>query len=132
MARTGFGERGSGGVHADVVLVVGDVRVGERPDIDGWHASDVVDVYLTDATDSISGTIRYANDAAAIAGATVEVFDAAGDGSTPVASVVAGADGAYVVSNLPFGTYRVRASADPAVYMPMWYSSSETLGRRAT
>ena len=83
-------------------------------------------MYLTDATDSIWGTIRYANDAAAIAGATVEVFDAAGDGSTPVASVVAGADGAYVVSNLPFGTYRVRASADPAVYMPMWYSSSET------
>jgi 5-hydroxyisourate hydrolase-like protein (transthyretin family) len=92
---------------------------------DGTHLTSV-DVYLTDATNSISGTIRYAGDAAGIGGATVEFFDAAGDGSAPVDSVVTEADGSYTVADLPYGTYRVRASADPGVYATTWYTGVPT------
>ncbi|WP_166790458.1 carboxypeptidase regulatory-like domain-containing protein [Cryobacterium tagatosivorans] len=88
--------------------------------VDGTHLS-AIDVYLTDATDSIEGVVRDPG-GTGIANATVEFFDATGDGSSPVSSVVSAADGSYVVSSLPFGTYRLRASADAAVFMPRWYT----------
>ena len=91
---------------------------------DGSHPSGI-DVYLTDATDSIEGTVRYAGDSAPIAGALVEFFAAEGDGLTPVSSVVSAADGTYVVSGLPFGSYKIRYSAEPTLYMPQWYLGSE-------
>ncbi len=98
---------------------------------DGSHPTGV-DIYLTDATTSIEGTIRYANDAQPIAGATVEFFDVSGDGTTPVASVVADGNGVYSVTNLPYGSYRVRASADPALYMPVWYTGYESFDAATT
>ncbi|KQO96587.1 hypothetical protein ASF30_15800 [Leifsonia sp. Leaf264] len=86
---------------AAVAVVVGVTLVPTA----AWAAED----------DSIEGTVRYLGDSQPIAGALVEFFDAAGDGLTPVA------DGTYVVSGLPFGSYKIRYSAEPTLYMPQWY-----------
>ncbi|TDN91432.1 carboxypeptidase regulatory-like domain-containing protein [Microbacterium sp. BK668] len=84
------------------------------------------DVYLADAQNSIAGSIRYANDAVGIAGATVEFYDAAGAGDVPAATVTTDAEGKYVVQNLPYGDYRIFAEGDPALYVPQWYSGKTT------
>jgi uncharacterized surface anchored protein len=84
------------------------------------------------ADTSVSGTIRYANDSQPIVNATVDFFDAAGDGLTPVVSVTADAAGAYQADGLEPGSYRVRASADPALYMPVWYTGYESFDAATT
>ena len=97
-----FIEEFDGNVAAAASPAAGVACGAERDDRGGCSAAPSAASAAVDT--SVAGTIRYANDAAPIADATVEFFDASGEGLVPVLSVTTDATGAYNTEGLEPGT----------------------------
>ena len=71
-----------------------------------------IDVYLRDATISVSGWVG-GYDVDRLPGVTVELVPANSDTEVPVAAATTGADGGYTVTGIAPGEYKVYFRADP-------------------
>lgn len=83
------------------------------------------------ATNSVAGTVGYflEGEPYALVGATVALIPAADESGTPVATVTTGAEGVYLLDNIPAGDYRLRFSADPELWQTRyWSQASENNG----
>ena len=85
-----------------------------------------IDVYLRDATISVSGWVG-GYDVDRLPGVTVELVPADSDTEVPVAAATTGADGGYTITGIAPGEYKVYFRADPLRYVSEWWRSGETL-----
>ena len=101
-----------GGLHAGTYRVHFAATNYEETDVTGVAVVAAqetmnVDAALTPLPGSITGHVTNSTDSMALAGVDITVLDAS---NTVVGSASTGADGAYTVSDVPPGTYRVHAS----------------------
>ncbi|WP_157497473.1 MSCRAMM family protein [Leifsonia sp. Leaf264] len=69
--------------------------------------------------------MAYADVGEFLVAARVSIFDASGDGQTPVATVVTAQDGTYLFAGMAPGAYRVRVSPEPE-FLTQWYPEKDS------